>query len=297
MPTLRLLIERCARRLHRAKLVYGHGTTNPLDEAAFLVLEGLGLPQSITAKQLDRAVTSPQVARVDGLITERIKTRKPAPYIVGSAYIQGHRFRVDERVLVPRSFIGELLFSPHVIGPNSGFVPKPNSIRRVLDLCTGSGCLAILAAKVFPKASIDAVDLSEEALSLAQLNVQDYHLQRRVTLLAGDLYRPVKGERYDLIITNPPYVTTASMRKLPSEYRHEPRMALAAGADGLDLVKTIIKQAPEHLTPNGALLCEVGAARKSLERTFKKLPFFWLETELSADEVFWLSRDDLVQTL
>jgi ribosomal protein L3 glutamine methyltransferase len=176
-------------------------------------------------------------------------------------------------------------------------VSRPNNIRRVLDLCTGSGCLAILAAKVFPKAHIDAVDLSDEALSLAHQNVRDHQVQRRVKLLAGDLFGPVKGERYDLIITNPPYVTAASMRRLPPEYRHEPRMALAAGADGLDLVKKIILHAADHLRADGALLCEVGAARKALERSFKGLPFFWLETELSSDEVFWLSRNELIAGL
>ncbi len=287
MSSLREAITRAAKKLHKAKLVYGHGTTNALDEAAFLALEGLGLPLDIPDRKLDKQITAKQQARIDGLIGQRIQTRKPAPYLVGRAYIQGIPFRIDERVIVPRSFIGELMFNDNFIGTHK--------ITRVLDLCTGSGCLAILAALKFPKAKVDAVDLSTDALSLAQQNVNDHKLGRRIHLHQGDLFAPLKGQKYDLIITNPPYVSASSMRRLPPEYKHEPRLALAGGTDGLDLVKRILKDAPKFLTPHGAMMCEIGAGRKALERAFPKMPFLWLETELSTDEVFWLTREQLAR--
>jgi len=287
LSSLREAITRAAKKLHKAKLVYGHGTTNALDEAAFLALEGLGLPLDIPDRKLDKQITAKQQARIDGLIAQRIQTRKPAPYLVGRAYIQGIPFRIDERVIVPRSFIGELLFNDNFIGTHK--------ITRVLDLCTGSGCLAILAALKFPKAKVDAVDLSTDALSLAQQNVKDHKLGRRIHLHQGDLFAPLKGQKYDLIITNPPYVSASSMRRLPPEYKHEPRLALAGGTDGLDLVKRILKDAPKFLTPHGAMMCEIGAGRKALERAFPKIPFLWLETELSTDEVFWLTREQLAR--
>jgi len=284
LSTLREAIAKAAKRLHKAKLVYGHGTTNPIDEAAFLAMEGLGV------SKLDKKLTQAQTARLDALITERITTRKPAPYLVGKAYIQGIPFRVDERVIVPRSFIGELLYSDHFMDT---FLTRPEKIKRVLDLCTGSGCLAILAALKFPKAQVDAVDLSDDALSLAKQNIADKKLARRVTLHKSDLFTALKGRRYDLIITNPPYVAASSMRRLPPEYRHEPRLALAGGADGLDLVKRILAAAPDHLTPDGAMLCEIGAGRKALERAFPRTPFLWLDTALSEGEVFWIMGQDL----
>ena len=293
MRTLRDAIGQADKRLHKAKLVYGHGTTDALDEAAFLALEGLGLPLDVTDRKLDKLLTAKQQARIDKLISARITTRKPAAYLVGRAYIQGIPFRIDERVIVPRSFIGELLFSDHVVGPGAAFISEPKTIRRVLDLCTGSGCLAILATLKFPDAKVDAVDLSDDALDLAKLNVTDKKLGRRVKLHQGDLFAPLKGKKYDLIITNPPYVTASSMRRLPPEYRHEPRLALLGGADGMDLVKRILKGASNHLTPGGAMICEIGAGRKTLERAFPKLPFFWLETAHGSDEVFWLTREQL----
>jgi ribosomal protein L3 glutamine methyltransferase len=286
LSTLKEAIGKAAKRLHKAKLVYGHGTTNPIDEAAFLAVEGLGVSKP------DTKLSAAQLARLDALISERITTRKPAPYLVGKAYIQGIPFRVDERVIVPRSFIGELLFSEHFM---DSFLPQPNRIKHVLDLCTGSGCLAILAALKFPKAKIDAVDLSDDALSLARQNIADKKLGRRVKLYKSDLFSALKGKRYDLIITNPPYVAASSMRRLPPEYRYEPSLALAGGADGLDLVKRILKDAPDHLTPIGALLCEIGAGKKTLERAFPRTPFLWLDTALSEGEVFWITRDQLAR--
>jgi ribosomal protein L3 glutamine methyltransferase len=235
----------------------------------------------------DLRPTPAERARLLTLIDARVSLRMPAPYLLGAAYMQGVRFQIDRRVLIPRSFIGDLL--AHAALP----VADPRRVRRVLDLCTGSGCLAILAALAFPRARIDAVDLSAGALALARRNVATHRLADRITLHRGDLFQPVDGQRYDLILSNPPYVDAAGMAKLPPEYRHEPRMALAAGDDGLDFVRRLLDQAKRHLTRTGSLVCEIGRGRKPLERAYPGLPFLWLDTELSQGEVFWLARADL----
>jgi ribosomal protein L3 glutamine methyltransferase len=208
--------------------------------------------------------------------------RLPAPYLLGAAYMRGVRFHIDRRALIPRSFIGDLLAD--------GTLPiEPRKVKRVLDLCTGSGCLAILAALAFPRARIDAVDLSAGALALARRNVASHRLGDRITLHRGDLFAPLARQRYDLIITNPPYVDAGGMAKLPPEYRHEPRMALAAGADGLDIVHRILGESPRHLRPGGGLVCEIGRGRKPLERAYPDIDFVWMDTEQSQGEVFWLA--------
>ncbi len=259
-----------------------------VDEAAFLVLEALRLPIDRLEPYLDLRPTAAERARLLTLIDARMRLRLPAPYLVGAAYMHGVRFHVDRRALIPRSFIGDML--------TDGFLPidEPLKVKRVLDLCTGSGCLAVLAAFAFPRAHIDAIDLSAGALALARRNVQAHRLGDRIALHRGDLFKPLAGRRSDLILSNPPYVDARGMARLPPEYRHEPRLALAAGDDdGLDLVRRILQEAPRHLTKNGALLCEIGRGRQPLEAAFPRLPFLWLDTEQSEGEVFWITRKDL----
>lgn len=285
LVTLEDFFRFAVRRFRAARLAYGHGTTNATDEAAFLILEALGLPIHHIDPWLDYKPTAAERARLLTLIDARIALRMPAPYLVGAAYMQGVRFQVDRRALIPRSFIGDMLAG--------GTLPavKP---RRILDLCTGSGCLAILAALAFPRATVDAVDISAGALALARRNVAAHRLGDRIAIHRGDLFRPVQGRRYDLIISNPPYVDAGGMAKLPPEFRHEPRLALAAGGDGLDLVRRILAEAPRHLTRTGGLVCEIGRGAAPLEAAYPDLPFLWLDTELSEREVFWIARNDLV---
>ena len=285
LDTLGDLFRFAVRRFKAAKLAYGHGTTNAVDEAAFLLLEGLRLPIHNIDPWLALRPTEAEKARLLTLIHARIALRLPAPYLMGAAYMHGVRFHADKRALIPRSFIGDLLVA--------GALPiaEPKKVRRVLDLCTGSGCLAVLAALAFPAAKVDAVDLSPGALALARRNVATHRLGDRTTLHRGDLFAPLAGQRYDLIISNPPYVDARGMDRLPPEYRHEPRMALAAGRDGLDLVHRILAEGSRHLTRQGALLCELGRGRNPLERAYPRTPFVWLDTELSQGEVFWLERE------
>lgn len=283
------VIRDAANRFRKAGLTFGHGTHDALDEAAFLVLETLGLPPDTDLKSCKgRKLTVAEREKIEALVRARIETRKPAPYLLNRAYVQGFPFYVDERVIVPRSFIGEILFREDGFDP-PGF---PRKIETVLDLCTGSGCLAILAAQLFPEARIDASDLSPDALDVARRNVADYGLESRVTLFEGDLFKPLGTKRYDLIITNPPYVDAQGMRELPPEYRHEPPMALGseAGEDGMALIRRIVDEAPAHLTPQGGLLCEVGRGRENILHAWPRLPFLWIDTAASAGEVFWIPR-------
>lgn len=293
LVTIRDFFRFAISRFNAAGLVYGHGTTNALDEAAFIVLEALQLPVDKLEPFLDARLVLPERQRLATLIEARITTRKPAPYLLGLAYVGGIPFHVDERVIVPRSYIGELLvgdFFTSVPGETFG---DPAQIARILDLCTGSGCLAVLAAMAFPEAEIDAVDVSAAALEVARRNVEESGAAARIRLLEGDLFAPLGAERYDLILTNPPYVDAEAMADLPPEYRYEPSLALAGGADGLDIVRRILAAAPAHLTDSGGLLCEIGSGRDRLEADFPDLPFIWLDTENSSGEVFWLAAEAL----
>ena len=268
--TLRELIRRTEQRLRSARLHYGHGTDNARDEAAFLVLRGLGLPFDADLAQ------AADTEKVEPLVRRRIEERTPAAYLLREAWLSGLPFYVDRRVIIPRSHIAELL--PSGLEPWLG---RP--VKRILDLCTGSGCLAILAARAFPLALVDASDLSTAALAVARRNVARYRLEKRIRLLKSDLFASLSGQRYDLVITNPPYVTSAAMRRLPAEYRLEPGLALAAGKRGLDTVARILGEVRRHLTRRGLLVCEVGDGRQAAERAFPRLPFVW-----PRDEVFML---------
>jgi ribosomal protein L3 glutamine methyltransferase len=288
LVTIRDWLRLAVSRFEAAGLVYGHGTSTALDEAAFLILHTLHLPIDQLEPFVDARLTRPERRAVRAIIEARIMTRKPAPYLTNEAWIQGHSFYVDERVLVPRSFIGELLATGL-----DGLVDDTVPVGHVLDLCTGSGCLAILAALAFPESAIDAVDISADALAVAARNVAEYGLGDRVTLHQGDLFAPLAGRRYDVILTNPPYVDAPGMGALPPEYANEPALALAAGADGLDIVRRIVEAAPAHLVPQGGLLAEIGRCRPAFENAYPNLEPIWIETETSSGEVFWLTIDQL----
>ncbi|MBS7541725.1 50S ribosomal protein L3 N(5)-glutamine methyltransferase [Ancylobacter oerskovii] len=292
LHTVRDFLRYAISRFNAAELGFGHGTTTALDEAAFIILEALHLPVDELDPWLDCRLTGGERARLAGLIEERCRTRRPAAYLMGRTYIRGVPFKSDERAIVPRSFIGELLAGDLFGGEGFALVPEPEAIGRVLDLCTGSGCLAILAAMLFKNAEVDAVDLSPEALSLAAENVALHEMEGRVRLHQGDLFAPLKGRRYDLIITNPPYVDAKTCAALPPEHRHEPMLAFAGGPDGLDIVRRILEEAPKHLARDGGLICEIGTDREILEAEYPHLPFLWLDTEDSEGEVFWLAATD-----
>lgn len=288
LVTLRDWLRFAVSKFNAAHLVYGHGTGSALDEAAFLLLSGLDLPIDQLDPWLDARLTRPERQRLADLIAQRIATRKPAPYLVGKAWIKRHPFRVDERVIVPRSYIGELL-----VERPEALVPDAESVGRVLDLCTGSGCLAILAALAFDRAGVDAADISPGALAVARMNIADYRLQDRVTPIESDLFEALAGRRYDLIVSNPPYVTSAAVEAFPPEYRAEPKLAHLGGTDGMDLVRRIIAAAGRHLEPGGTLVMEIGTGREVIEHDFPELPLIWLDTEESEGEVLLVTADDL----
>jgi ribosomal protein L3 glutamine methyltransferase len=278
-------------RFNQVGLAYGHGTTNAFDEAAFIVLEALRLPIDRLEPFLDARLTLAERARLFDLTERRVVERKPAAYLLNAAYIQGERFYVDERVIIPRSFIGELLFSG-LVG-EGGLIERPENIANVLDLCTGGGSLAILAARVFPNAIVDAVDLSDDALEVARRNVREHHLSQRIALHRGNLFTPLGARQYDLILTNPPYVDAAALAEFPPESACEPRMAHDGGEDGIALVRAIVGGAGAHLTADGALICEVGRGRALVEAAFPDVEMLWLDTEESEGEVFFARARDL----
>jgi ribosomal protein L3 glutamine methyltransferase len=288
------LVRYAVTRFTAERLVFAHGTTDPVAEAAFLVGEALHLPPDRFELFAPARVTAAERERILALIDARIRTRKPAAYLLGKIYAAGVPFYVDERVIVPRSYLGEIIAGDAFSGAEEGLAfADPGEVDRVLDLCTGSGALAVLAAMRFPNAAVDAVDISADALAVAARNVAEHGLEDRITLRHGDLFAPVHVERYDLIITNPPYVDEAGMAALPPECRYEPALALDGGADGIAIVERIIDGAGRHLTEDGGLLCEVGRCRPVLEARYPELGFLWLDTEESTGEVFWLTASEL----
>jgi ribosomal protein L3 glutamine methyltransferase len=288
LHTVRDYLRFAVSRFYQAELFFGHGSSDAYDEAVYLILHTLHLPLDRLEPFFDARLTPSERAEVLNIIQRRVQERIPAAYLTHEAFLGEFSFYVDERVIVPRSFIAELLRTQL-----SPWIAEPEAVASVLDMCTGSGCLAILAAHVFPYAQVDAVDLSPDALAVAQHNVADYELQDRVQLIQSDLFSKLGNKKYDLIISNPPYVDVPSVAALPQEYLHEPELALGSGEDGLDATRVILKHAAQHLTDNGILIVEIGHNRDALEAEYPKLPFTWLDVEAGDQFVFMLHRNDL----
>ncbi len=289
LSTVRDLLRFAVSRFNEAKLYFGHGTHNAYDEAAYLILHSLHLPLDTLEPFLDARLTSGELETVLHILERRVKERIPSAYLTHEAWLGDFRFYVDERVIVPRSFIAELLRDQL-----SPWVEDPETVTSALDLCTGSGCLAILMAHAFPNADIDAADISPDALEVARRNVTDYGLEEHIRLVQSDLFSNLGEQRYDVIISNPPYVNAQSVEALPPEYRHEPELALGSGEDGLDATRVILREAPRHLNPGGILVVEIGHNRAAVETAFPDLSFNWLETSAGDEYVFLLEREQLV---
>jgi ribosomal protein L3 glutamine methyltransferase len=289
LQTLRDCLRFAVSRFNEAELFFGHGSENAYDEAAYLILHTLNLPLDRLEPFLDAKLTHSEIYDVLDVIERRTLQRIPAAYLTNQAWLGDLSFYVDERVIVPRSFIAELLREQL-----SPWISDAEQVHNVLDMCTGSGCLAILSAHAFPNAHVDAADLSADALDVAQYNVTDYGLEDRISLVESDLFAKLKGKKYDLIISNPPYVDAPSVAALPQEYKYEPKLALGSGADGLDATRAILEHAAKHLTDKGILVVEIGHNRDALEAAYPNLPFTWLEVSAGDEFVFMLHRNDLV---
>jgi ribosomal protein L3 glutamine methyltransferase len=288
LRTVRDCLRFAVSRFNEAELFFGHGTENAYDEAAYLILHTLHLPLDRLEPFLDAALTRSEIVEVLDIIERRAEQRIPAAYLTNQAWLGDFSFYVDERVLVPRSFIAELLREQ--LAP---WISDADRVHSVLDLCTGSGCLAIVAAHAFPQAHVDAVDLSVDALDVAQYNVTDYHLEDRITLIESDMFDALEGRKYDLIISNPPYVDAISVAALPQEYKYEPQLALGSGNDGLNATREILQHAAKHLTDHGILVVEIGHNRDVLEAAYPDLPFTWLDVSAGDEYVFMLHKNDL----
>ena len=288
LRTLRDVLRFAVTRFNESGLSYGHGQADAFEEAAFIILRTLKLPLDKLDFFADAYLTHAEINALLQTIDRRVKKRVPAAYLLNEAWLMGYRFHVDESVIVPRSFIGELLRDD--LQP---WVEDRAAVTDILDLCTGSGCLAVMAADTFPNAKVDAVDLSADALQVARRNVDDYHFEDRITLIRSDLFEALNTKRYDIILSNPPYVTDAAMAKLPKEYTHEPKLALAGGADGMALVKNIVRQARGHLKRGGLLFVEVGDGRPEVERVLGDIPLTWLTTSAGDDMIFMARQEEL----
>lgn len=288
LHTIRDLLRFAVSQFNKAGLHFGHGSANAYDEAAYLILKTLYLPLDQLEPFLDARVTDTECGQVLEMIGRRVTDRIPVAYLTHEAWLGDFNFYVDERVIIPRSFIAELLQTQL-----SPWITEPETIISALDLCTGSGCLAILMAHAFENAQIDAVDISTQALAVAHKNVQNYGLEQKIDLIESDLFSALHGKHYDLIISNPPYVNAESMTELPREYRHEPENALASGLDGLDATRQILQHAARYLTDDGILVVEIGHNRAELEQAYPKVPFTWLETSAGDEFVFLLQREQL----
>ncbi len=286
--TIRDLLRYAVTRFNTAGLFFGHGSSNALDEAAYLILHTLHLPLDKIEPFFDARLLPNEVKAILQVIEKRSTERVPAAYITNEAWLGEYRFYVDQRVIVPRSFIAELIpdhFSP--------WLQDPTEVRNILELCTGSGCLPIMLADAFPQAHVDTADISAEALAVAKRNVDDYELQDRITLIESDLYSKVPNKKYELIVTNPPYVNLGSMGKLPPEYLREPQIALAGGDDGMDLVRQIVAGAKQRLTANGILIIEIGNECAFTEAAFPDLEITWFSTSAGDNMVFMLTKNQL----
>lgn len=286
--TVRDVLRYAITSFNKENIFFGHGSQNAFDEAAFLILSTLKLPLDQLDPFLDARLLQQEVDELLRLIDARTEDRIPTAYLTKEAYLQGYKFYVDERVIIPRSFIAELI--PEQFTP---WVMNPDEVTHILDLCTGSACLPIMMADAFPNALIDAVDISEEALEVAKINVKQYELEDRIQLIQSNLYQALGDKKYDIIISNPPYVNSQSMTKLPAEYLKEPQIALAGGDDGMDLVRTIVGEAKRHLTPDGVLIVEIGNERAYAEAAFSDLELTWLSTSAGDDMVFLITADQL----
>jgi ribosomal protein L3 glutamine methyltransferase len=290
--TLIKLITAQSARLKSAGVSFGHGTGNAFDEAAWLVLWSLGLPLDALEERARQTLSAEEQTKAEALVGERIETRRPAAYLTKEAWLQNVPFYVDERTIVPRSFIAELLVDGEGDGTLDAWLS--DRTKAVLDLCTGNGSLAVIAAMAYPEVTVDAADLSDDALAVARINVDRHQLGQRITLLKSDLLESVRGP-YDLILCNPPYVNAQSMATLPAEYRAEPAMALAGGDDGMDLVRRILRDAPKHMSPEAVLVLEIGHERRHFERAFRRAEVAWLATSSGDDTVLLMTRDALAK--
>ena len=288
LVTVRDWLRYAVTRMNAADVYFGHGCTDAFDEAAWLILSSLHLPLDRLEPFLDACITGDERPLLLERIERRVVERVPTAYLLGESWLNGVRFAVDERVIIPRSFFAELL-----VDGLAPWLTDPDAVEQALDLCTGSGCLAVLMADAFPHAAVTAVDLSADACAVAAGNIAAHGLEDRIALQQGDLFSGLDGRRFDLIVSNPPYVTSAAMAALPPEYRHEPALALAAGDEGLDVVRRLIAQARKYLTDNGQLFVEIGHNRDLVDRAFPDLPLLWLSTEHADAMIFTLHARDL----